>query len=525
MKKFMTDIKTMAALLIAGAAFTACSSSDDNIIDEQPVNPAQKTYTLTVNASKGDGATTRALDLTGKTLTASWATAEKVYVKKGETWATGSLQPQEAGTSTTLKGTLSGIDIVANDELTLQFPRSGAISYAGQVGTLADIAEKYDYATASVTVASISASGNINPEDATTTFTNQQAIIKFTLKDKANDAAISPSALTVTDGTSTVSLTSIPGTTYTANEASNVLYVAFPAAGSAKTVTLTATVGDDTYTYEKSGVTFTNGQYYEITVKMTKQAPAQNIVDLSTLTAAYEAQDGDVLTGELQDDYQITIAADATVTLRDATITCLSEDAGFAGITPVGDATILLEGTNVVKGGFTYGYSDYPGIFAPAGYTLTIDGTGSLTASKGDNYGSGCGIGGGYFLDAGNIVINGGNITAIGGICAAGIGSSNSASCGDITITGGTVNATGGEGAAGIGSGQGGSCVSITIADTVTQVTATKGENSPNSIGAGLNATSCGTVTIDGVVNATTSSTFEHFNSTVSDNTWTLTHK
>ena len=42
MKKFMTDIKTLAALLMAGAAFTACSS-DDNTIDEQPVNPAQKT--------------------------------------------------------------------------------------------------------------------------------------------------------------------------------------------------------------------------------------------------------------------------------------------------------------------------------------------------------------------------------------------------------------------------------------------------------------------------------------------------
>ena len=32
---------------------------------------------------------------------------------------------------------------------------------------------------------------------------------------------------------------------------------------------MTATVGTATYIYEKSGVTFTNGQYYEITVKMT----------------------------------------------------------------------------------------------------------------------------------------------------------------------------------------------------------------------------------------------------------------
>ena len=72
---------------------------------------------------------------------------------------------------------------------------------------------------------------------------------------------------------------------YTAN-GSGILYVAFPAAGSAKTITLTATVGTDTYTYEKSGVTFTNGKYYEITVKMTKQAPT----DLSMVDCAGNAR-------------------------------------------------------------------------------------------------------------------------------------------------------------------------------------------------------------------------------------------
>ena len=283
MKKFMTDIKTLAALLMAGAAFTACSSSDDNIIDEQPVNPAQNTYTLTVNASKGDGAQTRALDLTGKTLTASWATTEHVYVKKESTWATGSLQPEANGTTTTLTGELSGITIAASDNLTLQFPKSGDITYAGQLGTLDDIQANFDWATANVEVESVSASGNINPKAATTTFTNQQAIIKFTLQDKGNgNASISPSAFTVSDGTSTVELTSIPPATYTAN-GDGVLYVAFPAAGSSKTITLTATVGDDTYTYTTSSAkTFVNGQYYEITVKMTKQV----ITDLSMVDCA-----------------------------------------------------------------------------------------------------------------------------------------------------------------------------------------------------------------------------------------------
>ncbi|WP_405345189.1 hypothetical protein [Ruminococcus sp.] len=246
-------------------------------------------------------------------------------------------------------------------------------------------------------------------------------------------------------------------------------------------------------------------------------------------------EDGYTVTGTLQDDYKISIADGATVTLKDVNITCLSNDkatVNFAGITPLGDATILLEGANTVKGG----YENYPGVFVPVGKTLTIDGTGSLNASSN---GYGCGIGGGCEIQAGNIVINGGNIVinggtiiATGGKDAAGIGSGGNCSCGNITITGGTitanggaqaagigsgyddatcgnilitggtVTATGGNYAAGIGSGLKGNCGNITIADTVTQVTATKGPPMSNSIGKGFGGT-CGTVTIEDGANVT----------------------
>ena len=219
-------------------------------------------------------------------------------------------------------------------------------------------------------------------------------------------------------------------------------------------------------------------------------APVENVVDLGTLQGDYEAQNNDVLTGVLSGDKKISIADGATITLRDANIT-LSSSAQYAGITPLGDAKIVLDGTNTVKGG----YEDYPGVFVPVGKTLTIDGTGSLNASSN---GYGCGIGGGFNIAAGNIVINGGTIIATGGELAAGIGSGRKSSCGNITITGGTVTATGGKYAAGIGSGAvaGASCGNITIANTVTSVTATKGGSAPNSIGAGYSGT-CGTVTIE----------------------------
>jgi len=254
-----------AALLMASATFIACSGDDD--VAEQPQQPANPTgtYTMTIEASKDGEATTRALTLSGKTLNATWTTSENVYVKKGSTWAGGSLQPQTDGETATLKGTLSGVTINTDDVLTLQFPRSGARDYTGQVGTLADIAAKYDYATATVKVASISATGNINPKAATTTFTNQQAIVKFTLIDKADGTTpLSATRLVVSDGTNSYTVTPASGT--------SEIYVALPGF-SEQTVSLAATVGSDTYFYEKSGVTFANGKYYEITVKMTKAIP------------------------------------------------------------------------------------------------------------------------------------------------------------------------------------------------------------------------------------------------------------
>ena len=38
MRKYMKSIQTLAALLMAGVAFAACSSDNDTIVDQQSVN-------------------------------------------------------------------------------------------------------------------------------------------------------------------------------------------------------------------------------------------------------------------------------------------------------------------------------------------------------------------------------------------------------------------------------------------------------------------------------------------------------
>ena len=228
--------------------------------------------------------------------------------------------------------------------------------------------------------------------------------------------------------------------------------------------------------------------------------------DLSNIPAsALEADgqtlivpDGTTLKGTLDvstTPYKIVIPDDATVTLAGVTIDGENDNHyRWAGINLEGDAIIIL--ADYTENTVEAFYQASPGIHVPSGKTLTIQGgekgTGKLTARSN---GWAAGIGGGYTLSCGHIRIEGGDITATGGTQAAGIGGGNGAVCGDITITGGTVTATGGKYCSGIGSGNFGPCGDITITDGVTLVTATKGEDAPNSIGAG-NYSTCGTVTI-----------------------------
>lgn len=250
---------------------------------------------------------------------------------------------------------------------------------------------------------------------------------------------------------------------------------------------------------EGDAVTLTYGGRLKVkaVTATTDAAPAANIVDLSTLTADYVAQDGDVLTGPTT--HKVEIAAGATVTLDGVNIS--SSD---YCIRCLGNATIVLKDgtTNTLTGTG----DECPALsIGDANTTLTIQGsTGVLNVTSGEYC---AGIGGGYMntnCTCGNITIEGGVITAQGGSYGSGIGTDcGTATCGDIIITGGTITAKGGINAAGIGTGYGFAnpvvCGDITIANTVTKVTATKGEGAPHSIGKGYgDIATCGTVTIGG---------------------------
>ena len=226
------------------------------------------------------------------------------------------------------------------------------------------------------------------------------------------------------------------------------------------------------------------------TVKVT------NTVTLSKLdrTPKFTVKNGYILTGILGGKCMISIADGATVTFDNVNIVGgigRSIISKYAGITCEGNATIILVGTNYVKGFHDY----YPGIQPAEGKTLTIKGSGSLTAKSEEAPG----IGSAYKINCGNINIEGGTISAFGGNDAAGIGSVNLSTCGNITISGGTVDATGGSKGPGIGSGPAAYCGNITITKGVTKVTA-KGNNAITSVGFSDKTSHCGKITIGGTV-------------------------
>ena len=467
-------------LPLVAAAFLA-TSCDKNDEPTAPVHTVctpplpQSTYTLTITATKGtNNSLTKALAVNGDNIDATWEKGETVSVYQNGRYI-GNLTAQSDGETTTeFSGNLTEKPSLGQAILKYKEP-----NYYEQDGTLESIAKNLDCAEATITITGVTEDQQILTSEGTATFKNQQAIVKFTLKSGSN--IINAKRIIIN------------GIAINPETPTHEIYAALPGCDE---VSIFVNDGTNYYTYAtKDDPNFTagdakleNGKYYKITV--TKLATTDNIIDIAKLTSEYKIPDGSIVTGKLAGNYKITIAPNATVTLVDATINGENNlDYEWAGITCEGNATLILEGDNTVTGF----YDDYPGIFIPEGSTLTIDGTGSLTASS-NNDETSRGIGGGYNSfagDGGNIIINGGTINAT-------IGNGGQANCGDITINGGTVKAISqGFVCAGIGGTNGGiavSCGNITI--TGGKVEAQGGKNAPG-IGAGIDC-GCGNITITG---------------------------
>lgn len=225
--------------------------------------PQSGTLRLTVDANIDTGNDThRAFSIDGSSrLVSTWESGDVVYVyADASTTSIGTLTPATYGSnSARLVGNINAEGLKNNQTLYLETqPRT--YSFASQTGSLSNMF----YAKAEATV-------SINGGNATisnATFTRPMAVVKFTLKDKATTYAIEASPLIIKIGETTY--------TVTPTSAASEIYFAIPEF-SDKDITLTATVGTDTYTYNKTGVTFENGKYYAIAVNMVRIPIAADI--------------------------------------------------------------------------------------------------------------------------------------------------------------------------------------------------------------------------------------------------------
>lgn len=502
------------ALLTAGVLTTGCSN--DEVAIETPTEQTVKGDILFTATVEAKGGTTRSVNDNGVT---AWVVDEKIavyYEKNGGTYgtATANVDAVNGGVATisaSLSNAKNGGTVKFVYPATLHDGTGGIDTsiLGGQNGTIDDISANFDAATASET---LQTNGTTCGTSSTITFTNQVLIGKFIPKYGGTEID-GITTLIISDGTNMYAVT--PESPATAFGTTGIYVAMLPVSN--KKVTITAYTALATYIFKKN-VTLEVGKLYtslEIpcypqTVNLSSVTTTSDGVETVGTTPTLRLRDGQLVTGSLirTDDahkVKVTILDGATVTLNSATIDGKAENGTntpWAGITCEGDATIELTGTNTVKN-FDNGY---PAIFVPTGKTLTIGGSGSLTASNTlyNTNGVGAAIGGGYEIDCGNIVITGGTITANGGSSAAGIGGGRNASCGNITISGGNITATGGSCGAGIGSGSiSGSnvtCGDITISGTA-RVTATGGNNGAG-IGSGYTdqyrSNSCGNISISG---------------------------
>ena len=347
MKKIMAYLYVVI-LTAAGITMTACSDDNDVTAPEE-----KKTFTLTVEATNGNGDLTRALAEESGGLKATWTTGEAVNVYEGET-KLGTLTAQSTAATTQLSGTIDAPS-ASSATLTLKYQET---NYTGQDGTLATIGAHHNYCTATTTVTK---TGD-NYIGTKANFVSQQAIVKFTLKKKSDSSVIKATTMNIyRNGNSFLNLS------LTAND-NGEYYIALPPINN-EVLRIEVTVGTTPYAIESPTTTFEAGKYYPRNVSFTYNY----IYDFGGDTEHTIGNDLHALCrGTNEEGTQLVLGKGSTATLDNLNIRSSEID---YGIECNSNATIILKDgtTNAITG------AGVQALYVAEGKTLTITGTGTLT--------------------------------------------------------------------------------------------------------------------------------------------------
>ena len=284
MRKFR--LFSIAALALAMAA---CSSEENTLETQSPAAPGKLHFTATIaTPDNGAGTRTEYSEQADGTINVAWKQDDEIAIVNDVNLGTN--YKMTVGTVNTTDGsaTISG-DITGNDgeTVTAYYPYSAQEDWTtftgkfqSQDGTLKYIQDNLDYR---IGYGTLSVSGTQATLKEALSMNSKIAILKLTLQDNAaTPNALKATKVAVKNGDEVIAATATLGT------ATSTVYlgVLLTSNITGANITIEATVGSDTYTLTKEGVSLTAGQYYQSTVKMTK-AP----VDLSMVDNAGNARD------------------------------------------------------------------------------------------------------------------------------------------------------------------------------------------------------------------------------------------
>lgn len=515
----------MAAIAMTAATLTACSS-DELATKESPV---QKNNVVTLTATlspKGGDATTRSLSDPGDgTLTSTWAVNEEIEVLYEK-----STDPADSP-SGSAKATVTAVDGSGNATITVDLvsPKDGNTGVyfhypysiakgtkdlkTDQIGTLDDIAANFDEVTGDGV---LSVSGGVATLPANVPMTRNVCIWKL---------AFTNGGSPLTDITAlNIKVGDIREIDVNPTIPLNEVYVAMYSC-SGQEITISAATATGMYSFSKTGVSLTNGQFYRSTVAMS-EAPASNTYREYTTRTEFDnvAIPGGAVTVE---STTTTWEAGTYVVSSDVTINANVSVTGDAKLILKDGASLTVNGTitgggNLSIYGQTFGTGKLDVIDNDINVSvenITIHG-GIITVTEGGviqgietvndfaiYHGKVTTAGGANgFMMMGDMHIYGGDITATSTNGQALLVSGSNGKDGSFTMTGGTFRAIGtGTGSYNKGimvtDGNGKGTATITISGGTLIAT---GGQSPDDSNTGATAIDvCGTLTISGTANVT----------------------
>jgi hypothetical protein len=269
MRKFKLFTIAAAVLMMA-----ACSNDDRSL--QPQAKPGQTQFTATI-AAPNSCSTRTTYSESGDVISVTWNVGDEIALVHDGVKDIVKVETVNGDGSATIKGNLTGAtngakvvlaypaDAISasNDDPGYNLNADIVLKLYAQDGTLKYIQDNLDYRKDETLTLTVTESGATLSGEADMTV--DFSIFKFTLQD--DDTA----ALAVNKFTLKQNVFPLVGTVELATT-SSTFYLAVPSLNVASKITFEATIGEDTYTYEKEDVTIAPSKYYQCTLTMTKTA-------------------------------------------------------------------------------------------------------------------------------------------------------------------------------------------------------------------------------------------------------------